>query len=200
MSIFSFERYVAKAKESYNECEAIIIEMANIIKSVHPTFSTDIALGQFDLVLQACLLSTAVADGEFLKSERCYILEIARHTDILTLVNKEGRAKNEEWQDIAWTDLESFNEESLKRLSAIASCVVKDYANEFVQYFATVDKVIEGKDYKTLLFNSAGMIIAVMSGVDGDDLEDELPRIETAAGVRTYMTLIDKPWQEVLHS
>ncbi len=197
MSIYSRETLERVANERYAECEAIIIEMSDIVKTVRPDFSTDIALGQYDLILQACLLNAAVSDGEFLPEEKSFIIEIAKHADIVPLLNNALKSQRKE--PIDWNTIDDLDKDSMKNLAMVAGVVVKSYAREFVEIFAVVDKVVEEKSYFDLIYKATGLILVCVMGIDGDDLKGENALSEATAGLKMFNTLVKNRWEEILN-
>lgn len=195
MKVYSSETLRAVAFQRYAECEAIIIEMSNIIKTVRPDFSTDVALGQYDVILQACMLSSAMQDGGLLAQEKGLIVDIARHTDILPLINDALKLR----EPFDWDGLDELDEYTKNELLDTAYRVARDYADEFVDFFAVVDKVISEKSYYDLIFKETGALLAVLAGIDEDDMEGEQALIETKKGLITFIRLVKNRWNEILN-
>ncbi len=196
MSSYSYERLYKRAREKYDVCESIIIEMADLIKRVRPEFSTDVALAQFDLILQACMLNSALNDGDFVPLEKDFIVDIVKHTDIIPLINEalvaQGVGK------IDWKTISSFSAETMKKASVLAAMIVKPYAEEFVDNFAIVDKAVKVKNYGELLRAQAELILLSLVGIDGDKIQSKKARGEASAGAKMYNLLVNKRWKKII--
>ena len=76
------------ACDKYEKAKGIIADLTVKAKELSDTFNGDIAMRQFDFIVQAILLNLAVEDKEFCELEKVFIKEITEYADILVTVNK----------------------------------------------------------------------------------------------------------------
>ena len=200
MAKFTQEQLTQIASNSYAECVEIVKEMGALVQTVQEDFSIEIALRQFDLILQATLLNAAVANDELADCELDFVGGIAQYSDILPVVNAAIKEQEPSWEPIGWGDLLDLETDTLKKFALIAGACVEKYAEEFVSFFAVVDKVIEEKDYMDLLFAAVTKIAIAISGYDGDDLESEISDYESLAALAMYATLVNDRWKAIVES
>lgn len=200
MAKFTQEQLTRIASNNYAECVEIIKEMGALVQTVQEDFSIEIALRQFDLILQATLLNAAVANDELADCELDFVGGIAQYSDILPVVNAAIQEHDSTWQPIGWGDLMDLDSETLKKFAVIAGACVEKYAEEFVSFFAVVDKVIEEKDYMDILYSAVTKIAIAISGYDGDDLDTEASDYESLSALAMYSTLVNEKWKAIVES
>ena len=50
-----------------------------------------------------------------------------------------------------------------------------------------------------LIFKETGALLAVLAGIDGDDMKGEQALIETKKGLITFIRLVKNRWNEILN-
>lgn len=198
MAKYSQEQIESFVCQKYAECIEIVEEMGTLVQSVQPDFSTDIALRQFDVILQATLLNAAVIDGSFEDCELHFIGGIAKYSDLMPLVNAELTKQDSSWPGLTWNQINQLDPETKKHFAAVAAAVVDKYAEEFVSFFAIVDKVITEKDYMNLLYELVALIIVGFVGYDGDDNESEKANNEGSFALAIFEELVIKKWKAAI--
>ena len=174
----------------YEEAKGTIRELSTIMQSVSPEFSFEIAMRQFDLVLQGILLRTAMEDGYFLDEERQFIEKITDYGDIIAYFNKKGIK-------ISWSDLNGGTDESRKELSLTMVVALKEIADDFVTPFAIVDAAFP-KDYCKEITRQIGTICFALAGCDGDTTDSTVFKSEAVVAVALVTKIIEEKWKEVV--
>ncbi len=177
------------ACEAYNDSKKLIEELSTYAKMASPSFSFELAMKQFDLVLQGILLRIAAEDGYFLDEERQFIEKITDYGDIMTHFNNKGIS-------ISWDVFENLSAEKQKDLSLKMLAALDELANDFVKYFAVVDAVFP-KDYCELLTERIGVICLSLAQCDGDDMDSSDFKSEGIVAVTLVNKVIREKWNEI---
>ena len=158
----------------YNEARSIVEELSNLAKRINSKFQFEIAMRQYDQLVQAVLISAAVADGQYMQIESDFINKITDYADVLAGFNNEMKKNNSEWVDFTWDNIDDFansvETETKNRLVAMILTYVDDLAADFVKWFAPIDGAMGQNYLEDLVSKTCGIILA-FTGVDGDDLE-----------------------------
>ncbi|MBR2987002.1 MAG: hypothetical protein IKC63_03185 [Clostridia bacterium] len=156
------------AQAKYNEVIDTLTKFANIIeKATEGKFSTDIALVQFDCILQYMLLHEAVADGKISHVEQQFINFITDRGDILKVV----KAKTD--VEITWDSLEAISGESGQKLLKALTPTYAELLEDFVGSVAKVDGYIKEVDLLKLINDNIIAIFALFAQVDGEASDSE---------------------------
>lgn len=156
------------AQAKYNEVIDTLTKFANIIeKATEGKFSTDIALVQFDCILQYMLLHEAVADGKISHVEQQFINFITDRGDILKVV----KAKTD--VEITWDSLEALSGESGQKLLKALTPTYAELLEDFVGSVAKVDGYIKEVDLLKLINDNIIAIFALFAQVDGEASDSE---------------------------
>lgn len=177
------------ACEAYNDSKELIKELSTYAKMASPSFSFELAMKQFDLVLQGILLRTATEDGYFLEEERQFIEKITDYGDIMTHFNNIGIS-------LSWDMFDNISNEQQKDLSLQMLAALTELADDFVKYFALVDAVFP-KDYCELLTEKMGMICIALAKCDGDDFDSNAFKSEGLVAVTLMNKLVKDKWMEL---
>ena len=71
-------------------------------------YDTRITLAQFDMILQATLLSMALSDGNFDRLEQQFVDKITDYGDLLTYIKQDSQGR----LDLTWSQVASLREET----------------------------------------------------------------------------------------
>ena len=160
----------------YNEARDIVEELSNFAKRVNSNFSFDIAMRQYDQILQAVLISAAVADGQYMQIESDFINKITDYADVLIGFNNDAKKSNPDWVDFTWDDIDDFvnstDVDTRNKLVAMILTYTEDLSTDFVKWFAPIDGAT-GKEYLEALVEKTNGIIISFTGVDGDEISTE---------------------------
>lgn len=163
------------AQAKYNEVIDTLTKFANIIEqATEGKFSTNIALVQFDCILQYMLLHEAIADGKISHVEQQFINFITDRGDILKVV----KAKTD--VEITWDELESISGETGVELLKALTPVYGELLNDFVGSVAKVDGYIKEVDLLKLINDNIIAIFAAFASVDGDATDAERDNVINA--------------------
>ena len=156
------------AQGKYNEVIDTLTKFANIIeKATEGKFSTDIALVQFDCILQYMLLHEAIADGKISHVEQQFINFITDKGDILIAVKAKTGV------ELTWDSLESITGETGQELLKALTPIYGELLADFVGSVAKVDGYVKDVDLLKLINDNIIAIFALFAQVDGeaDDAE-----------------------------
>ena len=164
----------------YEDSKKTIRELSDIAKSVAPKFSYEIAMAQYDLILQAILLRTAMEDGYFLEEELQFVQKITEYGDIMAYFKKKG-------VNVSWDIFNGGTDESRKELSLTMLVALKEIADDFVTPFAIIDAALP-KDYCEEITKQIGTICLSLACCDGDTTNSDAFKHEAVVAV----TLVNK--------
>lgn len=156
------------AQAKYNEVIDTLSKFANIIEqATEGKFSTDVALVQFDCILQYMLLHEAVADGKISHVEQQFINFITDKGDILIAVKAKTGV------ELTWDSLESITGETGQELLKALTPIYGELLADFVGSVAKVDGYVKDVDLLKLINDNIIAIFALFAQVDGeaDDAE-----------------------------
>ena len=156
------------AQAKYNEVIDTLSKFANIIEqATEGKFSTDVALVQFDCILQYMLLHEAVADGKISHVEQQFINFITDKGDILIAVKAKTGV------ELTWDSLESISGETGQELLKALTPIYGELLADFVGSVAKVDGYVKDVDLLKLINDNIIAIFALFAQVDGeaDDAE-----------------------------
>ena len=200
MASYTPEQIVGVAGARYAECKSLIQEMSDVVKSVSPDFSFEIAMRQFDIVLQTILLCASLKDKNFEAQECALMRAVTEYADVLPIINAKFKEENADWPGMDWGDINLLTEENKENLTMIVGSMVEKYATEFVSYFAVVDKVVTEKDYMVLLDEAITGIIFSVALIDGDDIDSDVVKEEAVSALAMYNVLLKNKWKEMVES
>ena len=189
---------ISAAQQAYTECEQLITGTAEVLAR-----NTDVAdkeqlpklsMETFDIILQACLLNSAVSDGQLEEEEIEFIRTVTKHADLLESEMYGFQIKGKKF---TWEDYAKLSTEDQQQVGLEITAVLKEAVTTFVKLFATVDKVLTEVDFLELLLERAVFIFVALAGVDGDDYESEIVKTETAWAGATLRVLLVDTWREI---
>lgn len=172
----------------YENSKALILELTGYVKKAIPDFSYDVAMRQFDLILQGVLLRVAVEDGYYLEEERQFIEKITDYADIMTFYNNAG-------VDVSWQTFDDLSADAAKDLSLKMFAALEGLIENFVAPFAIVDKALP-KDYCTELCENIGGISIALAFCDADREGSEAFESETHVAVVLVERMIMDKWEK----
>lgn len=195
---FSKEQLIARARAEYEECEKIITMVSGALKkSVDPEFENTTAMICFDIIVQSCLLNGAVQDGQLEPAEIEFIKSITKYANLLPFVNAEMTKQDPKWPSLGWNDIATLDSDVQQSIALISAAVVVDYADMFTKIFATVDKILKDTDLLSLINERVYAMFIALSGIDGDELKDDIAKKETVRSVIIYNALVADKWKEI---
>lgn len=190
---------ITAAQQAYDECEKFIVGTAEVLaRNAENTKDAEllpkISMETFDIILQACLLNSAVSDGQLEEEEIEFIRKVTKHADLLESEVYGFQIKGKKF---TWEDYAKLSTEDQQQVGLEITAVLKEAVTAFVKLFATVDKVLTEVDFLELLLERAVFIFVALAGVDGDDYESEIVKAETAWAGATFKVLLMDTWREV---
>ena len=105
-------------------------------------YDTRITLAQFDMILQATLLSMALSDGNFDRLEQQFVDKITDYGDLLTYIKQDSQGR----LDLTWSQVASLREETQASLVQALPAILDKLCDSFVKPLALVDKVVDDVD------------------------------------------------------
>lgn len=177
------------ACNAYEEAKELVRELTSYVKMVSLDFSFEIAMRQFDLILQGILLRTATEDGYFLDEERQFIEKITDYGDIMSHFNNKGIS-------ISWDNFDDYANEDQKELSLKMIVALTELANDFITPFAMVDAIFP-KDYCEILTEKMGLICISLAQCDGDSTESSAFESEGLVAIALINKIIRDKWREI---
>ena len=197
MAKLTHDEIIQISSARYAECEKIIGTVAQAIKKKDPEFKPETAMACFDIILQSCLFNAAVADGKLEEDEINFIMCLTRYVDLMSILNKKLKEEDAQWPDVKWDDIATLKAEAQEALAIISAAAVAEYANAFVNIFATVDKILTEVDLLKALNEKVIAIFVALAGADGDDLENPVVKEEATRAAIIYNTLVVDRWKEI---
>ena len=195
------------ANGAYESAKGIIRELSELAQASNPKFRFEVALRQYDWILQATLLTVAVQDGTYHPMENAFIRRITDEGDILKLFNDEMRTQDARLPMLTWDNfkslLEGFDEETRKKLmDGILLCADR-YSGDFVKWFAPIDAA-DARDYLAELDRLTAKILVSFSATDGEDLDDATDRStnigrEVGKGLELHGLLLSQKWRKMMN-
>lgn len=176
------------AQAKYNEVIETLTKFANMIEqATEGKFSTDIALVQFDCILQYMLLHEAIADGKISHVEQQFINFITDRGDILKVVKAKTGV------ELTWDELESISGETGSELLKALTPVYGELLCDFVGSVAKVDGYIKEVDLLKLINDNIIAIFAAFANVDGDATDAERDSV-----INAYVDLFLNYYQDAV--
>ena len=172
----------------YEEAKALILELTAYIKKAIPSYSYDVAMRQFDLILQGLLLRVAVEDGYYLEEERQFIEKITDYADIMTFYNNAG-------VDVSWQTFDDLSADAAKDLSLKMFSALEGLVDNFVAPLAIVDEALP-KDYCMELCQLIGGISIALALCDADREGSEAFESEAHVAVVLVEKMIMEKWEK----
>ncbi len=184
----------------YSNAKSIISDLSETAMKVSENFSYEIAMKQFDMILQAILINIAVDDKDFCAYELAFIKNITDYADVLAIVNANLKKQNAEWVDIEWAHINHLEPENKDKFAIICAAVVSGIADDFTKYFAPID-VIDDRDFLNELQACIFKISILLASIDEggiQDLEDGNVPSEQLRGIAIYEKLFRENWQKYM--
>ena len=186
--IMGAQQIFDSAQGKYNEVIDTLTKFANIIeKATEGKFSTDIALVQFDCILQYMLLHEAIADGKISHVEQQFINFITDRGDILKVVKAKTGV------ELTWDELENISGETGAELLKALTPVYGELLTDFVGSVAKVDGYVKEIDLLKLINDNIIAIFAAFANVDGDATDAERDSV-----INAYVDLFVSYYQKAV--
>ena len=125
------------------------------------------------------------------------IKSITKYADLLPFVNAEMTKQDPKWPSLGWNDIATLDSDVQQSIALISAAVVADYADMFTKIFATVDKILKDTDLLSLINERVYAMFIALSGIDGDELKDDIAKKETVRSVIIYNALVADKWKEI---
>ena len=183
------------ACNEYAKATGFITRVSEIIQTKQPGFKTEIALSQFDVILQNILIACAIDDGRIFRIESSFIQKITDHADILDYLNNAVQKKHSVSLDLSWERLENLPKKQLDQLKDIMKQELFDVINDFVQPFAIVDAIDTANDHLSFFLDRILAIVGAMSTISGSlETKEEAARVAQvlADATKMFQTLFAK--------
>ena len=184
------------ACNTYEEAKRIIRDLSNAATEFKSDFSYEIAMKQFDLIVQCILLNLAVQDRDFCELEKVFIKNIVEYTDLLDVVNEIVKSENPEWIDITWDVINELTPENKEKLGLICANVIEKYADQFTYFFSAID-VIDERDYLDELRGCIFKLCIMLDAVDEGGFDpDAIVDAEAERGIAIYKAIFQDNWDK----
>ncbi len=132
-------------------------------------YDTRITLAQFDMILQATLLSMALSDGNFDRLEQQFVDKITDYGDLLNYLRQDSKGQ----LDLTWSQVASLRSDTQAALVKALPVILDKLCDSFVKPLALVDKVVDQVDFLEQLEKNVVEICVCMSFVDGNSDQGE---------------------------
>ena len=184
------------ACSEYERGKMLVRDLTTLAQSVAKGFSFEIAMREYDYLLQGILLNVAMADGYFVENEKIFIRDIAGHGDILGKLNNEMRKHEPKWINLSWDDLTVVSDKTRKLISAGALLILNEAVDDFIEPFAIIDAVTATNYYQEFkeIFTK---IILCLSAVDGDDAGSDDVLKEVNIGLNAFKLYFENKWLKI---
>lgn len=173
----------------YEEAKKLIARLSEICRGVNANFSYQVAISQFDVVLQCVLYRAAIVDNRIYDNEKVFIRDITDYADVLVLINKSANT------NFTWDDLPRFNAQQQAEFCEATIELLDEYATNFVLPFALVDYADKGRDYIAELDQIVLGIVLGFTAVDGDNVESSDADREFQAAAALYNNILSQKWK-----
>ncbi len=173
------------ACESYTESKRLIGDISKIICEMDSRITYDDVRAQYDFILQAVMLNSAIEDGKLEEIELEFITLLVKYGDILELANEACRGLMPEWKDVSWANIIALDSESAKKITDMVTKIVSSYTSSFVQVFYAIDKYNTRVDYLGEITSYTRRILSNLSRIDGDKRGSEI-----STGMRIFDELV----------
>ena len=164
-----------KATVSYDNAIKMIRTMDETFQNVafkdNPSarYDTRVTLAQFDMILQATLLSLALSDGKFDRLEQQFVDKITDYGDLLTYIKQDSKGQ----LDLTWSQVACLSPDLQKKLVEALPTILDRLCENFVKPLAIVDKAIDQIDFLDKLETEMATICVCLSYVDGESDQNE---------------------------
>lgn len=152
-------------------------------------YDTRITLAQFDMILQATLLSMALSDGNFDRLEQQFVDKITDYGDLLTYIKQDSQGR----LDLTWSQVASLREDTQTSLVQALPAILDQLCDSFVKPLALVDKVVDDVDFLQQLERNIAEICVCLSFVDGSS-----DKVEAAACSEMVADLLGTRWRKYM--
>ena len=168
----------------YKKIEETISELSALVCTVYPEFSFEVAMRQFDYLLQLLLLTAGFADNNYKSIENRFVSKISRYSSLVHSYNEYLKLQGGEKYDYTWQSLKDMistltkNEknEFIRQLYTICT----DSINEFIHFFAPVDSAVKGRSFLKELTSLTEKILCLFTVIDGDGISAAYSEAENA--------------------
>ena len=200
MAKYTPEQIFKLACAAYDDAKKLIEEMSDIAKQAIENFPVDASMGQYDLILQACLLNAGISDGSFDSVEKQFIDKITDYCDIMLLINSKLKNEVENWVDINWDHICSLEEETRKKLVAISVSIVEKQTESLIKLFAFIDREAKDRDFISELRTITTKIIVTFALIDGDEIESEKVKNEMLHALAVFEYIVGQKWTAIANA
>ena len=188
--------YFDRARRAYEQAEHLIKGLDEAFQNTafqddpDQRYDTRVTLYQFDVILQAILLSMALSDGRFHRQERKLILKLTKYGDLMDYLHKRDGAR---FNALTWDSLTEAAPEQQRELTEhILPEELDRVCNSFVRPLAMADGAVVSIDFLERLEGMLAEIADCMSHIDGT------VRAEEAAAFRASLEhLLSRRWQSI---
>ena len=171
-----------QAYQRYRYVTETLNQFGKILEEVTDgQFDREIALCEYDCILQFILLYSAIADDEISRPEVQFAKQITDYGDIMKML-RARTSLNLDWEDLQGMDRET----GLQLLKAMSS-VYSEMVNDFCGSVAKADGMIKKIDLLETIRESTICILSCFTCVDGNATDEE-----RTAACSAYLELFDE--------
>ena len=145
-----------------------------------------LTLAQFDMILQASLLSVAVSDGRFDPLEQQFVDKITDYGDLPGYIRGETQGQ----LDLSWGEMAALSRDNQRLLVEVLPTILDRLCDDFVRPLALVDQAVLRAQGLKQIIQDVARICACLSQVDGVNQERE-----RAACIQMVNELLGKRWE-----
>lgn len=186
-----------KAVVSYDSCIKMIRTMDETFQNVafkndpSARYDTRVTLAQFDMILQAVLLSLALSDGNFDRLEQQFVEKITDYGDLLSYIKQDSKGQ----LDLTWSQVAALSNKTQQSLVEALPAILNKLCESFVKPLAIVDKAIDQIDFLDKLETEMATICVCLSYVDGNS-----DKGEANACAKMVAELLSTRWRRYVRS
>ena len=153
-----------EAIEMIRKMDVVYQEAMNRANPNRKGYDTRITLAQFDWILQAILLNTALSDGNFDRLEQQFVDKITDYGDLMAYIRKKTNGQ----LDLTWDAIARVDQGTQRQLMELLPDIMNETCDSFVGPLAAVDNAVEAVDFLEQLTRQIGSIAYCISAVDGN--------------------------------
>ena len=180
------------AVNQYSQARKLIAEVCQKAGRVR-IFPTDDMLKHYDVVLQAILFRTSIADYKIYGNEKIFMETITDSMDLLFLINNLAGTK------FTWDMLTNMSPEQLVEFNKALNSITSGVAALLVEPFACLDHLNKNEQAIHNLVSLTEDIVIALIAVDGDAAESADAKREKQIGNSGLIELLIEPWKKEMN-
>lgn len=191
---------LATARTYYGEAKKTIQTLSDLAKETNDKFKFEIAMRQYDYIIQASLIHASIENGKIDDAELDFIKEITLYGDVISLFNLKIKNEIKDLPDLSWPNLRpiltTLSLNGKAKFFKKFDTIVGNIADDFVKWFAPIDAKDTATDYLKKLDSALEKIIDLFAKCDGDESEEAIAS-EKAAAKKTKKSLLIDKWKRL---